>query len=251
MRFVLVHGGMHGAWCWDLLIPELHKLGHEGVAMDLPGHGVRRHEKSTLDGYRDAVIEVLEPGDVVVGHSMGCPVSTIAVDAFPDIAHIIYIAGPVPREGQPMSAATLTSINSGDEIRIVEGGAQNYLKFSPDGEIMYHTDEDSRELYYHDCDPEVADWAIAQLTPQQTGVLVEETISVPRFWELAPPRSFIRCEHDRVLPAEISALQIARLGVEPLNIPTSHSPFLSSPAQLAALFVRATSTQPTGPLLST
>ena len=32
MRFVLVHGASHGAWCWDLLVPELNRLGHEAVA---------------------------------------------------------------------------------------------------------------------------------------------------------------------------------------------------------------------------
>ena len=41
MRFVLVHGASHGAWCWDLLVPELNRLGHEAVAPDLPGHGTR------------------------------------------------------------------------------------------------------------------------------------------------------------------------------------------------------------------
>ena len=30
MRFVLIHGGYHGAWCWDKLTPELEKLGHFG-----------------------------------------------------------------------------------------------------------------------------------------------------------------------------------------------------------------------------
>jgi alpha-beta hydrolase superfamily lysophospholipase len=39
MRFVLVHDAAHGAWCWELLIPELVKLGHEAVAIDLPGAG--------------------------------------------------------------------------------------------------------------------------------------------------------------------------------------------------------------------
>ena len=35
MRFVLVHGGFHGAWCWERTIGELERLGHEAVAVDL------------------------------------------------------------------------------------------------------------------------------------------------------------------------------------------------------------------------
>src|SRR4029077_5733271 len=37
MRFVLVHGGFHGAWCWERTVAELHALGHDAVAIDLPG----------------------------------------------------------------------------------------------------------------------------------------------------------------------------------------------------------------------
>ena len=42
MRFVLVHGGFHGAWCWSRTIPELQALGHEAIAIDIPGHGAAR-----------------------------------------------------------------------------------------------------------------------------------------------------------------------------------------------------------------
>lgn len=32
MRFILVHGGWHGAWCWRYVIPELEALGHTAAA---------------------------------------------------------------------------------------------------------------------------------------------------------------------------------------------------------------------------
>ena len=43
MRFVLVHGTSFGAWCWDRVIPELERLGHTAIAVDLPGHGEKTH----------------------------------------------------------------------------------------------------------------------------------------------------------------------------------------------------------------
>ncbi|WP_200835348.1 alpha/beta hydrolase [Frankia sp. Ea1.12] len=49
----------------------LEKRGHTALAIDLPGHGKRVDEDATLARYRDAVVEVSEPGDVLVGHSMG------------------------------------------------------------------------------------------------------------------------------------------------------------------------------------
>jgi hypothetical protein len=50
-------------------------------------------------------------------------------------------------------------------------------------------------------------------------------------------------------PASASREIIRRLGVDPLAIDGSHSPFLSRPAELAALLVHATTTAPAGPLL--
>jgi hypothetical protein len=52
MRFVFVHGGFHAAWCWERTIDELKRLGHDSIAVDLPGHGVRVDEESTLPGVR-------------------------------------------------------------------------------------------------------------------------------------------------------------------------------------------------------
>ena len=61
MRFVFVHGGFHAAWCWQHTIAELQSLGHDGVAVDLPGHGVRVDEESTLANRSEAIVSALSP----------------------------------------------------------------------------------------------------------------------------------------------------------------------------------------------
>jgi pimeloyl-ACP methyl ester carboxylesterase len=83
-RFVLVHGAFHGAWCWDRLTPELERLGHTAVAVDLPGCGDRLGEKASLASWRGALRDVIEDGDVLVGHSMGGFVISLAADEVPD-----------------------------------------------------------------------------------------------------------------------------------------------------------------------
>jgi pimeloyl-ACP methyl ester carboxylesterase len=96
MRFVFVHGGFHAGWCWDRTIAELGQLGHEGVAVDLPGHGSRVDEESTLANRREAVTSVLQAGSekqVLVGHSGGGFDATLGADAAPHlVSHIIYLA---------------------------------------------------------------------------------------------------------------------------------------------------------------
>ena len=104
MRFVLVHGGFHAAWCWERTIGELARLGHEAVAVDLPGHGARVEDPLTawtIPERRDAIVEVLRPGDVLVGHSGGGFDATVAADAVVDkVGHIVYLAAVLPREGR-------------------------------------------------------------------------------------------------------------------------------------------------------
>jgi pimeloyl-ACP methyl ester carboxylesterase len=85
----LVHGGFHAGWCWEHTISELQASGHEAVAVDLPGHGVRVDEDSTLANRCDAVTSALRAGSpgqsVLVGHSGGGFDATLAADAAPEL----------------------------------------------------------------------------------------------------------------------------------------------------------------------
>ena len=84
VRFVLVHGGFHGAWCWDKLVPELEAFGHEALAIDLPGSGERLEEKANHASWRAAFRDVVEDGDVLVGHSQGGFAISLAADELPE-----------------------------------------------------------------------------------------------------------------------------------------------------------------------
>lgn len=252
-RFVLVHGGFHGAWCWNRTIPELERLGHEATAIDLPGHGTRRDEESTLDGRRQAIVAVMQAGDVLVGHSGGGFDVTIAADAAPGlVGHVVYLAAGLPREGRTIPEA----MTRPEGVPVPEGrfaddvtGMLGYLCFDGDGSMSFADFDGAREFFYHDCDEETARWAFAHLVPERPGETTTRVVSTPRFWEAELPRSYVLCLQDRSKPRWLSDVVIRRLGVEPLTIDTSHSPFLSRPAELAELLVRATTTMPVSPLL--
>lgn len=250
MRFVLVHGGFHAAWCWSRTIPELERLGHHAVAVDLPGHGGRVDEVSTLANRREAIASVLQPGDVLVGHSGGGFDATLAADAAPEkIRHIIYLAAALPREGRSYTEA-MTMRNAEDgELDGDVGKMLEYLNFSDDGAMTFGDFVGAWEYFYHDCDEQTARWAFERLGPERFGDTTVAPVSVANFWAADLPRSFILCQQDRSMPRWLADVVTQRLGVEPLPIDTAHSPFLSRPGELAELLVHATSTTPIGALV--
>jgi len=250
MRFVLVHGGFHAAWCWSRLVAELERLGHTAVAVDLPGHGKSVDMESTIVNRSAAIVAEIRPGDVLVGHSGGGFDATVAADAAADkLRHVVYLAAALPREGRTFPEAMAMRDAENGEFDADTGEMLGYLNFDEQGAMTFASFDGAWGYFYHDCDEETARWAFDQLGPERFGDTTVTPVSVPRFWSANLPRSYIRCLQDRSMPPWLSDTVSRRLGVDPLTIDSSHSPFLSRPRELAELLVHATTTTPTGPLV--
>jgi pimeloyl-ACP methyl ester carboxylesterase len=252
VRFVFVHGGFHAGWCWERTIAELDRMGHESVAVDLPGHGARVDDSLaewTIPRRRDAILEVVRPGDVLVGHSGGGFDATVAADAaVDDVSHIVYLAAALPREGRSYPEAMAMRNNEDGQFDGDVGEMLSYLHFDDSGAMTFADFQGAWRYFYHDCDEPTARWAFDRLGPEKFGAVNDTPVSAPQFWAAELPRSFIRCTEDRSMPRWLADTVTERLGVEQLTIETSHSPFLSRPAELAELLVHATTTKPVGPL---
>jgi pimeloyl-ACP methyl ester carboxylesterase len=197
----------------------------------------------------EAVVSVLEPNDVLVGHSGGGFEITRAADAEPELVrHVNYLAAGLPVEGgtMPESIATHEDGTVQDDPDVT--GMLKHLRFDDDGSMSFADFQAAWEFFYHDCDEGTARWAFERLTPERIGDTATVPVSVPSFWEAELSRSFILCLQDRSQPRWLADLTAKRLGVDPLTIDASHSPFLSRPAELAELLVHATTTAPVGPL---
>lgn len=82
-------------------------LGYDTLAIDLPGHGESVGEKATIDSWRHAVTDVVAEGDVLVGHSMGGYVISLAADEVPEkVNHLIYLGPSTPVEGKAIVECT-------------------------------------------------------------------------------------------------------------------------------------------------
>ncbi|MEU0133181.1 alpha/beta hydrolase [Streptomyces sp. NPDC006296] len=254
MRFLAVHGGCHGAWAWDFVKPEMVKLGHEMVPVELPGHGSRLHETATLESYREAVVELMEPGDVLVGHSSGCVIAALAANERPDlVSHLCLVAGILPVEGMPLAFERETA-NPGTSESVPAGSGttlETYMRMTEDNQAFYFERPGAVAAFYNDCPEELIEWVFPKLVPEPLAPL-GIPISVPNFWKQHTlSRSFIMGLQDTTCFPALARLQAKRLGVVPLEIDTGHSPWLSRPAEFASLLVTATQTDPVGPLVST
>lgn len=231
----------------------LRRLGHQSMAIDLPGHGALVDQESTLANRRDAILAELQPGDVLVGHSGGGFDITLAADAAPDLVrHLVYLAAALPREGRTYPEAMAMRDDGrqlGEGFDADVGEMLSYLSFDEDGAMTFADFEGARKYFYHDCDEQTARWAFNRLGPERFGDTTVTPVSVPQFWAADLPRSFIVCEQDRSMPRWLADTVARRLGVRQLAIDSSHSPFLSRPLELAELLVHATTTTPVGPLI--
>jgi pimeloyl-ACP methyl ester carboxylesterase len=216
--FILVHGAMHGGWCWYKVAALLESRGHRVLTPDLPGHGRNRLSTTpaTLRGYVDHIAELLraEPEPVVlVGHSMGGGVITGAGEAAPEkIAKLVYLAAALPPSGSSV-------------LDFVGRPADDRVAAALDDVII-------RGMFYGDCSREDVMLAKLCLTPQDPEPLVAPVHWTSERWGRIP-RAYVGCTQDRAISFERQrAGAEARPGTEFLVLEASHSPFFSMPEAL-------------------
>jgi hypothetical protein len=89
------------------------------------------------------------------------------------------------------------------------------------------------ELFFDDAPPDVARWAVERLRPQSYRVMRETTPLTA--WPDVDSRSVL-CRDDRAInPDWVRTAARERLGVEAIELDGSHSPFMTRPAELAAV----------------
>jgi pimeloyl-ACP methyl ester carboxylesterase len=222
MDVALVHGSYHGAWCWDLLRPELERLGHRVITMDLPISDPALGAAEYARTVEDALESGSEP--VLVGHSMAGLVLPLVAANRP-IRRLIFLAAFLPSPGQ--------SVNDQRGAEPIDGRVPpTNSEWIDVGEGVWMVGpKTATELFFPDATPAVARWATQRLRPQSYRVLTETTPLTA--WPDVECRSIV-CRDDRAInPAWVRSAARARLGVEAVEISGGHSPFLTRPVELA------------------
>src|SRR5258707_1286298 len=128
--FILIHGAWQGAWAWETVVPRLKALGHDAIAVDLPGnsHNPMAPSKVNLEAYAAHVVEIIDATEgpiVMVGHSMGGTAAAQACELRPQrIALAIFLAAFLLPDGMRAEAAARRLTPQ------PEGGRRSHLKLS-------------------------------------------------------------------------------------------------------------------------
>ena len=215
--FGLVHGGAHGAWCWERVVAALEAAGQSAVAVDLPCDD----EDAGAAEYAALVTESLRTsGDdvVLVGHSLGGLTLPLVAQSRP-VRHLIFVAALLPVPGQSLRDQQALE----PEMMFPYAGGPAGL----------------RDRFYNTCAREDADRAMALMRPQALKPFVETTPL--RSWPEVPS-SYVLCTEDRACNPDWGRRAARdRLGVDAVELEgTGHSPFMDRPAELVQLFLRLT-----------
>ncbi|MDG2005131.1 MAG: alpha/beta fold hydrolase [Novosphingobium sp.] len=220
--FILIHGGFHGGWCWERVVPLLEAAGHRALAPDLPGMGsdMTPHDGITLASHADCVADMLraEAGPVVlVGHSMGGMVVGEAAERVPEcIAGLVFVTAAMRLAESPAGSI----------------GSVPPMTVSEDGLSMIGDPAVAPGFFYNTTDPALVEAAIARLRPQPIATMMAPlTTTRERFGAL--PRSFVECTLDHAIPHEFQRAMQEDLPCDPVfTLETDHSPFFCAPDRL-------------------
>jgi len=220
---LLVHGAWHGAWVWEKVRRELTARGCLVHTLDLPSVGERGRPRKAL--YDDAAavrqrVEEIRGPVVVVAHSYGGAAVTQGVANLSNVRHIVYVCA--------------FALDVGDSLLGLVGTQPDWWII--DGDIMIP--DDPRAVFYHDVEPQEAEWAIGHLRPISY-VTVTQALTAAAWRDIAS--TYIICDRDVAMGAGQDLL--AKRATHIRHLPSSHSPMLSLPSELTDLIVEA-SNQP-------
>jgi pimeloyl-ACP methyl ester carboxylesterase len=230
--FVLVSGAWHAGWCWERVVPLLQSQGHRALAPDLLGMGRDGTPLTsvTLAGWADQIADIIraEPEPVVlVGHSRGGIVISETAERVPErISTLVYLTALLLPDGA--TQADVMGLVSPQTAALVRPGPEGGSLVAPEavGPVFYNTTA-----------PAWVERAAEMLGPEPSGGFSAPMKLSPGRYGSAP-RAYIECALDRAIGLDVQRRMQAALPCDPvITLQTDHSPFFSSPEELAASLV--------------
>lgn len=229
MHTLLIHGGSHGAWCWDAVLGELAGAGVSASAFDLPGAGADPTPRAGL-GIAQSVARVIREVDAAPSGPIRLVAHSIAGMLVPDvlaarghrIGDVVLLAAVILEPGE-------RGIDMIPQDR--RGSYYAMAAASPDNTLMPGFDS-VRSRFFTQLTHEAAVAAFRRLTPQPFGPYLERAQAGFGTGSACPVR-YLAPDGDRNFDTLLSASFAAKAGVRPVAIPGDHCAMLSRPRELA------------------
>jgi pimeloyl-ACP methyl ester carboxylesterase len=146
----------------------------------------------------------------------------------------VFVCSTPPEPGR-----SLNDVTEGERGLTDERALSFKESIDPEGRYVWRDFETAAYAMYHDCVRSEALSAFRRLRPQATTPFVEP-------WPLKQwpdlPTTFIVCSEDRMGRAQhLRRIARRRFGVEALQLPGGHSPFVSRPGSLVETLLEAVS----------
>jgi pimeloyl-ACP methyl ester carboxylesterase len=216
---LLIPGSWHGAWAYDQVADRLTNAGVAVTAIDLPsndGASGLEHDAAAVRGALDMINEPT----VVVGHSYGGIAVSEGAAGAQNAVGLVYLAAFMLDKGESLLDAMQHQLPNWIELDEAAGS---------------HIAQNSEEVLYGDCPPEVAADATARLSRQSVAAIA--TPQTQAAWQ-SVPSTYLICDEDRAVPPPVQEAMSQRAQTV-RRVPASHSPFLSRPDDVADVVLQA------------
>jgi pimeloyl-ACP methyl ester carboxylesterase len=242
---VLVHGGGHGAWCWE---PTLPLLEPETLAVDLPPTSIRGGElrnvappeldRLTIGDFAASVLNAVDAAGferfVLVGHSLGGLTLTEVARRVPDrVQHLVFVSCMIPPEGG--SAIDALPESTQEMTRDALSGDRPATQVGLDEATV-------RYMFCNDMDEQQTRFVLSHVgteAPLPLGEKVTREAIPPGL-----PKTFVKLLRDQSLPPAHQDRLIEHLrafpggAVDVVEIDAGHDVMISQPVQLARVLNR-------------
>jgi pimeloyl-ACP methyl ester carboxylesterase len=153
---------------------------------------------------------------ILVAHSYGGAVVAEVASRIPNLERCFYVAALMPGPGESATEASRRI-----EVRTLLDDA-----IEVDGDLLRLSPDLALGALYNNCAPDVAGWAVQQLSTQTIA-----SLRSPRESDNATAEKiYVRCLQDHAVDPELQQLMSEDCDFA-LSLESDHSPFLSQPAQ--------------------
>ncbi|MEH1949625.1 MAG: alpha/beta hydrolase [Nostoc sp.] len=221
-NIVLVHGAFADSSSWSKVIPLLQDKGFRVTAVQIPLTSLANDVAVV-----EQVLAAQTDPTILVGHSYGGAVITVAGANAPNVIGLVYIAAYAPDTGESLGDLNgrFPTPSGSSHVRPVYNN--QFLEVDPDT---------FQEAFAQDVDTVQA----------RVMAAVQKPIAIQNFddkvtkpaWK--SKRSWYQVsDNDRMISPELERFMAKRIGATVISLPSGHASMVSHPAEVANLIIEA------------